>query len=392
LPNAAGAISGATSFCPNSTQVYSIAAVPFATSYTWSYSGSGATFTASTLTPSVSINFSSAATAGNLTVVPVNTCGNGSSASLSISLTVTTPTTITYPANICTTTTGTISATITGTAGGTFTSSPAGLTITGAGVITPSTSTQGSYTITYTYTSNGCSLFATRAITVTIGPVVNVTATPASICSGGSSQLQATANLSNLNYTVSSIPYAAFTPAASATNVYNAYTDDGISAAITIPFTFNFYGALVNQFFVSTNGHIQLQTGGVTAAITGQILPNPTDPDNVIALAWCDLVVDPGTNAGANIRYFVNGTAPNRVMVVEYTNLRFLGGTSQNVTGQIRMYELDNHIEVAVNTVNDNGSLISKTLGIENATGSLGITPTNRNYTTWNVNNEAWAF
>jgi hypothetical protein len=71
-----------------------------------------------------------------------------------------------------------------------------------------------------------------------------------------------------------------------------------------------------------------LQTGGVTAALTGQILPDPTDPDNVIALAWCDLVVDPGTNAGANIRYFVNGTAPNRVMVVEYTNLRFLGGTS----------------------------------------------------------------
>ena len=44
-------------------------------------------------------------------------------------------------------------------------------------------------------------------------------------------------------------------------------------------------------------------------------------------MAWDDLIVDPTTNAGSSVRYFVNGTSPNRVLVIDYVNLRYLGGT-----------------------------------------------------------------
>ncbi len=56
-------------------------------------------------------------------------------------------------------------------------------------------------------------------------------------------------------------------------------------------------------------------------------IPDATTPNNIIALAWDDLVIDPSTHPGCYVRYFVNGTAPNRVMVVDYYKVRFLGGS-----------------------------------------------------------------
>lgn len=63
--------------------------------------------------------------------------------------------------------------TFTGTTGGTFSASPAGLSInTSTGAVTPSTSTAGVYTVTYTIAaSGGCNAFTTTAtITITAAP------------------------------------------------------------------------------------------------------------------------------------------------------------------------------------------------------------------------------
>ncbi|MEI6198147.1 MAG: hypothetical protein WCS42_27840, partial [Verrucomicrobiota bacterium] len=65
----------------------------------------------------------------------------------------------------------------TGTAGGTYTASPAGLTIDAStGAITPSTSTAGSYTVTYTIAAaNGCGIVtATTAVTITAVPTASI--------------------------------------------------------------------------------------------------------------------------------------------------------------------------------------------------------------------------
>ncbi len=67
-----------------------------------------------------------------------------------------------------------VNPTRTGTAGGSY-SSTTGLTINAAGTITPSTSTAGTYTVTYTVAAaGGCSLYTTTTI-VTISPLPTAT-------------------------------------------------------------------------------------------------------------------------------------------------------------------------------------------------------------------------
>ncbi|MFT3908127.1 MAG: T9SS type A sorting domain-containing protein [Ferruginibacter sp.] len=392
-PGVPGAISGTSSLCANTSATYSIAAVTGATFYTWTYSGTGASFTSPTTSPSLAVTFAPGATSGTLSVTAGNLCGTNATAStLPITVNALPTATISYPAaGYCTNTSGTISVTRSGTAGGTYSASPSGLSINNStGTITPSSSSVGSYTVTYSFTNGTCPNTTTTTVTINPIPAVTATATPSVMCSGGNSQLLVTP--ASTGYMVNSIGYSSLNPAGTATNIYNVYTDEAISGAIALPFTFTYYGQAITQFYACTNGYIQLQSGPVNSA-TPQTLPGATTPNNVIALAWDDLVVDPVTLPGSNIRYFVNGVSPNRVVVIDFVKLSVYGFFSNvgNITGQIRLYE-DNHIEIAAGTVNDAGELDSKTLGIENNTGTLGLTPTGRNNAVWNVTNEAWGF
>jgi len=390
-PSNAGAISGPTTVCPGTTVNYSIPGVPGAIFYTWTYTGTNTTYSGTTTLPLNILDFDLTATGGTLTVTPGNLCGTGASSSINISVSGLPSASIAYSSLQYCSNASPVTPTITGTAGGTFTSSPGGLTLNAStGQITPATSTAGNYVVTYTFTS-GCTASTTANITINPLPLASAIATPSNVCnSPNSSQLLASASSGN-NYAVNSIAYTSLTPSAGSTTIWNTYQLDNISTAIAMPFTFNFYGSPVTNFYVSTEGYVQLQTG-TAVAWTPQTLPNVTDPNNIIALAWADLIVDPSTNPGSSVRYFVNGIAPNRVLVIDYINLRFLGGSGQNVTGQIRLYEIDSHIEVAAGTVFDNGDDWNKTMGIENSTGTLATTPPGRNNAIWSATNEAWSF
>ena len=77
----------------------------------------------------------------------------------------------------------------TGTAGGTYTASPDGLTIdSGTGAITPSTSTAGAYTVTYTLAAaGGCGqVTATSSVTITTLPKATFSYTGTPYCSSAS--------------------------------------------------------------------------------------------------------------------------------------------------------------------------------------------------------------
>lgn len=396
-PGVAGAISGAGSVCEASTQTYTLAPVAGAGFYTWSYSGSGASFTAVTTAPSNIIAFAAGATSGTLSVTPGNLCGNGTASTLSITVNAKPTATISYPsASYCKSTAGSISITQTGTAGGTYSISGAGLTINLAnGTITPSTSTAGTYTVTYTFSNGSCTNTSVTNVIIYDLPTASATATPAAICAGENSQLQASSGAISNNYTLQSLNYQVLQPEGLPTTLWNSFTDEAVSSAISIPFAFNYYGSAVSQLYVVANGYIQLQTNTGSSSNVVQTLPNAINPNSIIALAWQDLILDPSVNAGANIRYFVNGVAPNRVMVIEYNGISFysLPSNTGNVTGQIRLYESDSHIEIAATTINDNGTSLSKTMGIENPTGTLAVTPTGRNKQIFNLGAaEAWGF
>ncbi len=87
-----------------------------------------------------------------------------------------------YPNDTLCTSAGPVAPTITGTAGGTFTFSPAGLTISaGTGVITPSTSTPGTYDVTYTITGCGGS-DSTVTIEIVTPPTADFEYVPSVFC------------------------------------------------------------------------------------------------------------------------------------------------------------------------------------------------------------------
>ena len=184
------------------------------------------------------------------------------------------------------------------------------------------------------------------------------------------------------NYTVSSIPYASFT-----SNGWNnvALGDDDLSSALPIGFNFNFFGNNYSSFKISSNGFISFGTNTSNGCCIGQTLPNSTAANNLVALFWEDLA----PNLGGSIRYLTRGTAPNRELIVEFLNVPHYGG-GNNVSGQVRLNEATNVIEVYVANQPDNSG--RHTLGIENASGTVGYSPTNRNGVPWIATNEAWRF
>jgi subtilisin-like proprotein convertase family protein len=93
---------------------------------------------------------------------------------------------ISYPgAPFCSNHIGNVNPVITGVAGGSFSSSPVGLSMSGAGIITPSTSTPGTYTVTYQVpASGGCSSYnVTQTVVINALPAPP-TLLPNPACSG----------------------------------------------------------------------------------------------------------------------------------------------------------------------------------------------------------------
>jgi hypothetical protein len=396
-PGGSGAISGPLTMCNGGVAQYTVSPAPLASYYTWAYTGTGANFQTTTLLPINQIEFTSGATNGTLTVTPGNLCGIGSGSSASIIVNGSPTATISYPSvRYCKSTLGTISVIQTGTTGGSYSSNGSGLTInTTNGSIMPSSSIAGTYTVSYQFTSGICSNTVSTSITIHDNPVVTVTANPSIFCSGSNSQLQAIGAAIGTNYTLQSLTHQLLIPNGLTTTIWNTATDEAVSAALPIPFAFSYYGSPVTQLFVSSNGYVQLQNSMGSPTNVVQTLPNVLNPNAIVALCWQDLIVDPSVNPGANVRYFVNGSSPNRVFVIDYIGLSFyrIPVDVGNVTGQIRFYETDQHIEIAASIVNDLGNNYQKTLGIENQSGTLALTPSNRNKTSWNlVTGETWGF
>jgi trimeric autotransporter adhesin len=170
LPEAAGTITGPDSLCQaTSGNVYSIAAVQFATGYTWSLPPGG-TITAGANTNSITVDYSGSATSGNVTVYATNVCGNGTTATLPVAVYPLPVPTISGANPACvgsnyqyTTENGMSGYTWTVSAGGTITA--------GAGTrqITIHWNNTGAQSVSVTYTSQyGCAAAAPTVLNVNV--------------------------------------------------------------------------------------------------------------------------------------------------------------------------------------------------------------------------------
>lgn len=298
---------------------------------------------------------------------------------------------------------------------------PAGGTLTGNGVngnlFEPFSAGPGSHTVTYVYQdpTTGCADTASITLSVTQvavtfaapgGPYcaedtnrVPLSVTPAGgsfigpgIQNGEFQPSAAGPGIHTLVYLVDSFinyqldtscVYTPITPPASPTNI--VLGDDVLSSAITLPFTFKFYGQSKTAIKISSNGWISFNTALTSSTLGNTLLPNAGVPNDIIAGMWDDLV-------SPTVNYYTLGTAPNRRFVVDYFESRHFGGPTGAVQFQIVLNETSNIVQILCVSCAADPSSPSATQGIENATGTDGITVPGRGNNGWSAFGDCTAF
>jgi gliding motility-associated-like protein len=250
----------------------------------------------------------SASTPGNYTVT-YQIAGNGIcgpvSTSTNISIIIPPTAAISYPAAAFCKSQTQQQVGLTGTGnytGGTYGSTPAGLSINAlSGTITPSTSTAGIYTITYSTNSTvGCgSEIATATITIHPQPVVTATPASASVCSDEAVNILLTGI----------VPGTTFTWTATEIGVAGALGGSGDSISQILSITDNQSGSVVYTIIPSANG-----CTGVPLNVTVAVHPIPAPEltngnicaDPVTGAVLNDFTLDSGLDATHTFQWFLD--------------------------------------------------------------------------------------
>lgn len=147
---------------------------------------------------------------------------------------------------------------------------------------------------------------------------------------------------------------------------------DDANQSIPIGFTFNFYGNNYTTAFVNINGMLSFGTGYSDYSNTS--IPNASTPNNFIAAFWDDLITQGYERR--TIYYYTTGTAPNRKLIVQWTNMYFFSNpTLQMGTFQTILYENSNLIHTQYVSLQGSAAAFgnSANIGVENSSGNAGV-------------------
>lgn len=200
------------------------------------------------------------------------------------------------------------------------------------------------------------------------------------------------------DYTVSSIPFNYnYSENSSAINI--SLIDDSYYH-LALPFTFYFYGNSYSGLDVGANGLVSFDTHipNVVNSCPWQIvysIPNSNfSVKNAIYGVYQD--INPELNPLGKVSYQTIGVAPNRKFIITFNDVfNYACGTSSGLqSSQIILHETSNFIDVNVKRRNpcitwNNGNGI---IGIQNSTGTMALTPLNRNTGNWVALSESWRF
>ena len=159
-------------------------------------------------------------------------------------------------------------------------------------------------------------------------------------------------------------------------------TDDNVSGSTPIGFSFQYLGQTLTNFRVSTNGWLSFNTTQVPSGTNNydNNLGNAS-ANTLLAPFWEDLVLqgNAGTAAAlaaAKIKYQVDGTAPNRVLTVEWAEMETFGNPGPNLNFQVKLSETSNEISYVYGNMSGfDGSAnytYSYSVGLSGALASTG--------------------
>ena len=149
-------------------------------------------------------------------------------------------------------------------------------------------------------------------------------------------------------------------------------TDDSYAGPVDLGINFPFYANTYSQVYVGSNGILTFGSG--STSLSNQNIPDAGTPNDLIAWFWDDM--NPGTSG--QVYYQTIGDE----FVIQFNNYNEYGGTGQ-ITAQVRLNKNGN-IMLYYNTITGGLDILSATIGIENATGTIA---TNINYNSAYVHN-----
>ncbi len=118
--------------------------------------------------------------------------------------------------------------------------------------------------------------------------------------------------------------------------------DDDASLSTTLPFDFLFYGTLYpagSTIYITSNGWMSFTDSG--AAFNNNPIPDPNNPDNMIAPFFFDLNI----GASGQVCYQTSGAAPNRRFSIEWDGVTDNLGLGDTYTFELVLYEFSNDIK-----------------------------------------------
>ncbi len=166
-------------------------------------------------------------------------------------------------------------------------------------------------------------------------------------------------------------------------NTVSFTQDDNRSDFTDIGFDFWYNGTRYTQFSVSTNGFLDFSSSTLDGGPSGTdysydnayFTANGSGTWLALAPFYDDMTAQGGTDAlGNSIKYLLSGSAPNRVLTVEWINMAVYGNTTPDLNFQVKLYETTGIIEFNYGTMVPGTNGFSYTCGINAAT--LANTPT----------------
>ncbi len=143
-------------------------------------------------------------------------------------------------------------------------------------------------------------------------------------------------------------------------NKVSVSLSDDSTSSINIGFNFSFYDVSYSSLRVSSNGFISFTTSG-SGCCSGEIIPSTTSFSDMgagVAAWWEDL----NPRNGGSVHYLSKGTAPNRELIIQFTDVPAYSNSGRN-TFQYKLLEADHSIEVHYQELfGDNGNY---TIGVQ---------------------------
>ena len=162
-----------------------------------------------------------------------------------------------------------------------------------------------------------------------------------------------------LNFTLASSTATAYTFNSNDTTIIGNNQDENTSGAVNIGFNFTYGCNTYTQFTASSNGWMSLGYNTVQSVYTNDLTTTGQGP--ILAPLWDDL----STSSTGNVNFRVTGTAPNRVLTIEWLNMLWNYGASGPVISfQVKLHETTNVIEFIYS---------DGTTGVNNGSGGASI-------------------